>query len=102
MKADQLLDKPADVIAHRFEDGMVVYVGDNDRFLGLDSMGAVIWEHLCSHGTVNTVVETMLLEYDIDEHTLREDVESLCRQMIECGALKPKHDGEKGKKEIGI
>ena len=88
MKVDQLLVKPEDVIAHRFEDGMVVYVANNDRFLGLDSMGAVIWDHLCSHGSVNTVVETMLLEYDTDEPTLREDIESLCQQMLECGALK--------------
>jgi hypothetical protein len=55
----------------------------NNRYYGLNEVGARMWELLQEHGALEAVVAQMVEEYEIDEATLRQDLEGLIAQLIE-------------------
>ncbi len=64
-------------------DVMVRFVGDEavlldlktERYLGLDSVSARIWQVLTGGGSVQSAYETLLAEFDVAPERLRADLE---------------------------
>ena len=56
---------------------------NNNRYYGLNEVGARTWQLLQEHGEVGAAVTQLLEEYEVDEATLRQDVEALVAQLIE-------------------
>lgn len=56
---------------------------NNNRYYGLNEVGARTWALLQEHGAVDAAVAQLLEEYEVDEATLRQDVETLVAQLIE-------------------
>jgi Coenzyme PQQ synthesis protein D (PqqD) len=52
-------------------------------YLGLDKVGARIWQLLGEHDVLSEVAETMLREYDLTEERCREDLLHLVKKMEE-------------------
>lgn len=59
---------------------MVVAVGDASKefngIIRLNTTGKFLWEKLQSDVTIDDLTSAMTAEYDIDEKTAREDIES--------------------------
>jgi hypothetical protein len=86
-------DLPAPVVVPagvRFQEltGEAVLLNlDNDRYYGLDDVGTRIWQLLAEHGDIETVMTKMLAEYEVDEATLRADLQTLVKELLEAGLL---------------
>jgi hypothetical protein len=69
-------------------DGETVLLNLRDeRYYGLDDVGTRVWQLLGEHGDIERVVSTMLSEYDVEEATLRQDVEKLIAALFEVGLV---------------
>ena len=59
-----------------------------ERYFSLDSVGARIWQLLGEQdGDVDRVVADMLTEFDVDEPTLRRDIDALLKRLDEARLL---------------
>ncbi len=58
------------------------------QYYGLDAVGTRIWELIAEKRTVGAVVAAMLEEFDVEEGTLRADVESLLRELESRGLVR--------------
>lgn len=56
------------------EETVILHLG-TERYYGLDEVGSRAWQLLRQHRTVDPVVAALLDEYDVDEATLRRDLE---------------------------
>lgn len=61
----------------------------SEKYFGLDPVGTRIWSLLAETQDVETTVQTMLREYDVEEVRLRQDVAALIFRMQERGLLEP-------------
>ena len=69
-------------------DGETVLLNLRDeRYYGLDDVGTRVWQLLGEHGDIERIVSTMLGEYDVEEATLRQDVEKLIAALLEVGLV---------------
>ena len=55
----------------------------NNRYYGLNEVGARMWQLLQEHGALDAVVTQMVAEYEVDEATLRQDLQTLIAQLVE-------------------
>lgn len=81
--------RPApNVVSQEVEGELVLLDLDGERYFSLEEVGARVWALLGEHdGDVEHVVATMLGEFDVDEVTLRRDVETLLAQLRERGLV---------------
>jgi hypothetical protein len=69
-------------------DGETVLLNLRDEsYYGLDDVGTRVWQLLGEHGGIERIVSTMLGEYDVEEATLRHDVEKLIAALLEVGLV---------------
>jgi hypothetical protein len=78
---------PPHVHARRFDDEMVVLDLAAGKYFSLDVVGTAIWEQLALGKTPEEVVAALLLEYSVDESTLRADVQRLTEDLVAAGLL---------------
>jgi len=77
---------------------MVRFVGDEavlldlktERYLGLDSVSARIWQVLTAGGSVQFAYETLLAEFDVEPERLRPDLEEFVQELVQFGLVEPK------------
>ena len=55
----------------------------NNRYYGLNEVGARMWQLLQEHGELDAVVAQMVVEYEVDDATLRQDLQTLIAQLLE-------------------
>ncbi len=69
-------------------DGEAVMLDLNtERYFGLDEVGARMWQLLAEHGHVETVVQLLLAEYEVEEDRLRQDLANLIAKMADAGLI---------------
>jgi hypothetical protein len=77
---------PDDVLISRLQEESVILNLDSERYFGLDDVGTRILSVLTSSESIEAAYTSLLAEYDVDGHALREDllalVESLAQQGI--------------------
>jgi hypothetical protein len=59
------------------------------RYYVLDDVGTRCWQLLTDHGELETVMSVMLTEFDVDEQTLRSDVEALLARLTQAQLVVP-------------
>ena len=81
--------KPSpNVVTQEIEGELVLLDLSGERYFSLDSVGARIWQLLGEHdGDVDRVVADMLSEFDVDEPTLRRDIDALLKRLDEARLL---------------
>ena len=65
------------------EGGGVLLDLDRREYFALDDVAVRMWEVLSDAGTVSSVVECLVLEYDIDRSSLQEDADQFVRTLAE-------------------
>ena len=81
--------KPSpNVVTQEIEGELVLLDLSGERYFSLDSVGARIWQLLGEQdGDVDRVVADMLTEFDVDEPTLRRDIDALLKRLDEARLL---------------
>jgi len=59
----------------------------SESYFGLDEVGTRIWQLLQQNGEVQSIFETILDEYDVEEEQLRRDLEELVEKLLEAGLV---------------
>ncbi len=85
--SDRRVTFPATVLHHRLEDETVLLHSTAAHYYGLDEVGTRVWELLQQNGEIDAVVSVLLEEYDIDEATLRGDVDRLVSELAAAGLI---------------
>jgi hypothetical protein len=57
-------------------------------YFGLNEVGTRMWALLAEHGSTDKVVQTLLKEFDVEEATLRADLDALLRQLRSKGLVR--------------
>lgn len=76
-----------DVLHQPLGDEAVFLNLNNDRYYGVDDVGAHMWQLLVETGDPEQVVQQILVEYDVDETTLRADVDGFVASLLEAGLI---------------
>ena len=78
---------PDHVLTRRVESDLVALNLENEEYYGLDDVGTAIWEALVASTTVDAAVAKLLEEFEVDEDTLRRDVDHLIEELSARGLL---------------
>ncbi|MFA5915497.1 MAG: PqqD family protein [Burkholderiales bacterium] len=73
---------PDDVVARDLAGEAVLLHLGSGTYFGLNAVGTRIWHLLGEHRSTEAVVPLLLQEFDVDEHLLRRDLESLLAQLL--------------------
>jgi hypothetical protein len=81
--------KPSPNVVFQEVEGETVLLDlEREHYFSLDEVGARVWALLGEHGgDVEAVVAAMLAEFDVDEQTLRRDVDALMAQLRSAGLV---------------
>ena len=61
---------------------------ESEQYFGLDAVGTRVWQLLGEGAGAETVVDTLIEEYDVDRQTLSADVSNLLDQLAEAGLIR--------------
>ena len=78
---------PAHVATRELDGELVVLNFDSETYFGLDAVGARMWEVLSTSPTVESGVQQLLTEFEVDDARLRTDVAALLQRMVDGGLV---------------
>ena len=78
---------PDTVLYQELDSEAVLLSLDKQHYYGLDELGTRVWQLLLEHQSAAPVVAALLDEYEVDEPTLRGDVERLIRELAANGLI---------------
>jgi len=76
-----------DVLAQEVSGEMVLLDLNNEQYLGLNEVGARVWQLLEKNIDLKSVYETLLSEYDVDAEVLEGDLNQLIAEMRNAGVI---------------
>ena len=79
--AEDVLFQPRD------DDVVLLHLGTS-RYYGLDEVGARFWTLLVEDGHPERAIPLLLAEFDVDEQTLRTDLQRLLYELTEATLLR--------------
>jgi hypothetical protein len=68
------------------EETVLLHLG-TERYYGLDEVGSRVWLLLREHRTLDPIVMALVDEYEVDEETLRRDLERLLDELADLGLI---------------
>ena len=78
-----------DVVFKRLENRMVLVHLATNRIFELNHTGARTWELVQEGATVNDLLERLAGEFEVDESTLRTEVDALFSELVNEGLIAP-------------
>ena len=76
------------VIYQKLQDEVVLLNMESQHYFGLDGVGAAMWEALLRHGDVESAAASLHPLYQVDQATLRSDLQALVGSLVTAGLLK--------------
>ncbi|MEM9557979.1 MAG: PqqD family protein [Acidobacteriota bacterium] len=81
--SDRHLHPHEDALFRRLDDDEAVVLHlDSQRYFGLDSVGARLWELLTVSPSLDAASAVLLEEFDVDEASLRADLDSFVAELV--------------------
>ena len=71
----------SDVLLEELDNEAVLLSTKNEHYFGLDQSGIRFWKLLQEHKNSALVLDALLLEYEVDEDTLRQDLERFIHEL---------------------
>lgn len=71
----------SDVLLEELDGEAVLLSTKNEHYFGLDEIGLRFWKLLDELKNPTLVVQALLAEYDVDENTVKEDLESFILKL---------------------
>ena len=85
---------PEDVLISNLQDESVILNLDSERYYGLDSIGTRILSVLTTSESIEAAYNTLVQEYDVDRHALRQDLIALVENLVAQGLVKVSNASE--------
>ena len=80
---DSMLVPSPNVLARTVGDELVLLDLQSELYFGLDQVAAAMWTAICEHGNVQAAHGALVEMFDVDEDTLRADLEELVGQLVD-------------------
>ena len=74
--------KSLEVLTSKIDDEVIIMSIDADSYFGLNDVGSRAWELLDEPATFEELVALLRDEYEVDEDTCREDLQSFLDNMM--------------------
>jgi hypothetical protein len=78
---------PNDVLISRLQEESVILNLDSERYFGLDDVGTRMLSALSASESIEAAYQSLLDEYDVDGHVLREDLLALVESLVQKGIV---------------
>ena len=78
---------PDDVLISRLQEESVILNLDSERYFGLDDVGTRILSVLTTADSIENAYESLLEEYEVDSHVLRQDLLALIESLLQQGII---------------
>ena len=82
---------PDDVLISNLQEESVILNLNSERYFGLDDVGTRMLTVLATSSSIEAAYESLLTEYDVDPHRLRQDLISLIENLLQQGLLTIEH-----------
>ena len=77
-----------DVLEQHLSDDETIFLNlETEKYFGLDATGTAMWTALIETGDTDRALLRLLEEFDVDEDTLRRDLEELVARLAGQGLL---------------
>ena len=89
----------SEVLSQEVDGETVLLDLESESYFGLDEVGTRIWQLLNETSNLQTVFDTLLGEYDVDEKQLEKDLQDHVAHLVEEGLISltdPAPDDPKG------
>ena len=87
MSLDQTITISSEVLAQEVNDEIVLLDLNNEQYLGLNEVGARVWQLLEEGVNLKEIYYKLLEEYDVDKNLLKTDLTDLVTSMSEAGIV---------------
>lgn len=74
-----------DVLFQAIDDEAVLLDMASEEYFALNEMGMRMWQLLSENGSTEDAIQKLLLEYDVDENTLRQDMAEWVGELVNLG-----------------
>jgi hypothetical protein len=76
-----LITRNEGIVSSKLKDEVVMLDIEQGKYFGLDPVAARIWEIIETPSSVQSILDTILAEYDVDADVCRQDVDEFLIQM---------------------
>lgn len=76
---------PNDALIQEVDDEAVILEPNQGMFYALNEVGTMAWKYLIDTGNLEDAIQGILKEYEVDEATLRSDLEAFVKDLIKNG-----------------
>jgi len=88
----QKIEISSEVLTQEVDGETVILDLKSESYFGLDEIGTRIWQLLQEQEDIETITETMLNEYDVEEEQLEKDIQNLLTQLDKAGIVTLNND----------
>lgn len=78
---------PDDVLISKLQEESVILNLASERYYGLDNVGTRILSVLTTSDSIEAAYQTLLQEYDVDGHMLRQDLLEIVQKLVDQGIV---------------
>ena len=87
MTLQDTISIPDTLFAQIVDEEMVILDSISQEYFGLDETGAVIWQHLNEHGSLQKTYDAMREMYEVDEKQLEADICRFVQELVGAGLV---------------
>ena len=87
MTLQDTISIPDTLFSQVVDEEMVILDTISQQYFGLDETGAVIWQHLSEHGSLQKAYEAMCEIYDVDAKQLEADICRFVQELVDAGLV---------------
>jgi len=88
----QTIEISSEVLTQEVDGETVILDLKSESYFGLNEVGTRIWQLLQEQEDIQTITETMLNEYDMEEEQLEKDIQNLLTQLNNAGIVTLNYD----------
>jgi len=82
-----LVTRNSELISATVDDDLVMMSMTKGEYYGISGVGARIWELLAEPTTLDSVIDTICAEYEVDSQVCRADVEEFVTRLSDLGLV---------------
>jgi len=87
MNLQQIVTISPDVLAQEVNDEIVLLDLNSEQYLGLNEVGARVWQLLEEGDNLKQIYKKLLEEYDVEQDLLKNDLTDLIKNMCDAGIV---------------
>ncbi|HUA35243.1 MAG TPA: PqqD family protein [Candidatus Binataceae bacterium] len=76
-----------DVVWRELDEQVVIFDTARNQYFGLEGSGGAMWRTLVECGSTESALESLAEDFDADPEELRNDLDTLVKNLVERGLL---------------